>query len=251
MDDHTSEVVKHLLNSKKEGGGNGGGRRIDIIVDNAGYELVSDLLLGYCMIKLGVATEVVFHTKGHPTFVSDATNEDCHSTIDFLSNINDLNIEANGFGSFVHTPQLANELKLMVEQEVFKFKEDLFWCQVNQFFCNIIHAIFTKIITFFCFKPTAFWDMPNSVKQKLSGSILVVVKGDANYRRLLGERQWELSTPAKSILSYWSVPVCALRTFKAEIGCGISTANRERAEKEDSKWMVSGKWGVVQFGGNK
>ena len=91
--------------------------------------------------------------------------------------------------------------------------------------------------------------MPNSVKQKLSGSILVVVKGDANYRRLLGERQWELSTPAKSILSYWPVPVCALRTFKAEIGCGISAASRERAEKEDSKWMVSGKWGVVQFGG--
>ena len=136
LDDHTSEVVKHLLSKKEERGqGSGGEGRIDIVVDNAGYELVSDLLLGYCMVKLGIASEVVFHTKGHPTFVSDATNEDCHSTIDFLSNINDLNIEAaNGFGSFVHTPQLANELKLMVEQEVFKFKEDLFWCQVNNSF---------------------------------------------------------------------------------------------------------------------
>ena len=45
------------------------------------------------------------------------------------------------------------------------------------------------------------------------------------------------------------MPVCALRTFKAEIGCGISPEAQERAAEADSNWMVSGKWGVVQLGG--
>ena len=75
------------------------------------------------------------------------------------------------------------------------------------------------------------------------------MKGDANYRRLLGEREWPLDSPASDILSYWPVPVCALRTFKAEIGCGISKTKREETEASDSKWMVSGRWGVVQLGG--
>ena len=75
---------------------------------------------------------------------------------------------------------------------------------------------------------------------------MVFVKGDANYRRLLGERQWPLGTLAADILSYWPVPVCALRTFKAEIGCGISPAAQQRAQAADKNWMVSGKWGVVQ-----
>lgn len=63
---------------------------------------------------------------------------------------------------------------------------------------------------------------------------------------------------SKEILSYWTanrenpqsderVPVCALRTFKAEIGCGISEEAQQRAAAADSNWMVSGKWGVVQF----
>jgi hypothetical protein len=134
----------------------------------------------------------------------------------------------------------------------FEFTEDLFWCQ-----------------------PTAFWDMPERIRTKLAGSQLCVVKGDANYRRLLGERQWDLDKKAEEVLSYWPVPVCALRTFKAEIGCGVSASEQQRAQAADGKWQVfkgilfhlshlislslitlsytltqvSGRWGVVQVGG--
>ena len=108
----------------------------------------------------------------------------------------------------------------------FEFIDDPWWCE-----------------------PTPFWDMPEHIQERLAGSKMVFVKGDANYRRLLGERDWPLDTPAADILSYWPVPVCALRTFKAEIGCGVSVADQARAEKEDPDWKVSGKWGVVQVGG--
>jgi hypothetical protein len=66
---------------------------------------------------------------------------------------------------------------------------------------------------------------------------------------LQGEREWQLDTAAKDILQYWPVPVCALRTFKAEIGCGITAALQLSAAEQDAKWKVSGKWGVIQLGG--
>lgn len=208
LDDQTSEVVAHLKKAKG---------RIDVVVDNAGYELVSDFLMGYIFVELGIATEVVFHTKGHPTFVSDATTLDCMSTVNFLKDATDK--EGN---THQHTAGFAAEIEEFISSGKFRFVEDLFWCQ-----------------------PTAFWDMPQHIQSRLSGSLLTLVKGDANYRRLLGEREWPLATPSADVLHYWHVPVCALRTFKAEIGCGVDAASEQRAVAADDNWMVSGKWGVV------
>ena len=212
LDDHTHAIVNRLtsLSSKSRGGE----RVVDIIVDNAGYELVSDMILAHCLVEAGTCDKVRFHTKGHPTFVSDATNKDCYETIEFLCDAEDIPA----------TRRLAENLKEKVERGAFEFIEDLFWCQ-----------------------PTAMWDMPDHIQERLKGSLATFVKGDANYRRLLGERQWPLETPAADVLSYWPVPVCALRTFKAEIGCGVSAEMLARtAAAGDDDWMVNGNWGVVQ-----
>ena len=211
LDDRTADVVRLL----EQVAAAGGAREVGIVVDNAGYEVFSDMLLGHSLLALGVATKVTFHTKAHPTFVSDATNEDCVGTIDFLCGS-----ESDA------TVALATQLQGHVDSGAFAFVDDLFWCQ-----------------------PTAFWDMPPAIVDKVGQSKIVFVKGDANYRRLLGERLWPLDTLAADVLSYWPVPVCALRTFKAEIGCGISPAKQQQARDADPKWMVSGKWGVVQLGG--
>jgi hypothetical protein len=212
LDDCSDAVVNHLAAGLLEKIG-AGQRCADIVVDNAGYELVSDFILGHSLLSVGCVDKVVFHTKAHPTFVSDATTADCMETIGFLQD--------QGGG----TADFANLMAAHVANGRIEFKDDLFFCQ-----------------------PTPFWDMPAHVQDKLRNSRMVFVKGDANYRRLLGEREWPLDTPAADILSYWSTvaPVCALRTFKAEIGCGISPAAQKRAHAVDKKWMVSGKWGVVQ-----
>jgi hypothetical protein len=69
--------------------------------------------------------------------------------------------------------------------------------------------------------------MPQRLRDEFSGkstadhnsgsSAMVFVKGDANYRRLLGDRTWPLDTPFSDVVSYFPVPVCALRTLKAEV----------------------------------
>ena len=89
LDDQTDAVVsllkslaaeKSSRNSQKDGPKS----EIGIIVDNAGYELVSDLVLGHCLLATGAADVVTYHTKGHPTFVSDATTKDVLETIEVL-----------------------------------------------------------------------------------------------------------------------------------------------------------------------
>jgi hypothetical protein len=39
-----------------------------------------------------------------------------------------------------------------------------------------------------------------------------------------------------------------LRTLKAEVGCGMDKEQVERAKSLSDEWMVSGRFGVVQFG---
>jgi uncharacterized protein with ATP-grasp and redox domains len=212
VDDHSETAVSILCDST-----GASDSVVDIIVDNAGAELVCDLFLAHSLLSTECCSKVRFHTKGMPTFVSDATTEDSIETIAFLTN-------TNASGS---TSKIARELNEYVNLEKIEFISDLFWCH-----------------------PTPFWDMPNHIQERLAGSKLVFVKGDANYRRLLGERQWPLDTLAADVLSYWPVPVCALRTFKAEIGCGVSVEAQSRAERDDANWKVSGKWGVVQVGGD-
>jgi len=42
------------------------------------------------------------------------------------------------------------------------------------------------------------------------------------------------------VLSYWHVLCYALRTFKAEIGYGITEEAQQRATRSDCKWQISG-----------
>lgn len=49
-------------------------------------------------------------------------------------------------------------------------------------------------------------------------SALVFLKGDANYRRLIGDRLWQTDTPFADVAGYFPTKLCALRTLKAELG---------------------------------
>ncbi len=72
----------------------------------------------------------------------------------------------------------------------------------------------------------AFWEVPADLRGSLDAADpeeggsrvrLTIVKGDANYRRLIGDRHWDyLSTSFGAfITSYFPSPLLALRTLKS------------------------------------
>ena len=61
-------------------------RRIDIVLDNAGFELFVDLILAGYLVASGLATSVVFHPKSIPWFVSDVVPADFAALLSALAN---------------------------------------------------------------------------------------------------------------------------------------------------------------------
>jgi len=187
--------------------------RIDFLIDNAGFELVSDLALSDVYLNSGIADRVCLQVKPHPTYVSDATEVDVLAAIEFLRAETHTNTRAVGM-----------RLQQAWEQERLQIKTNWFWTS-----------------------PLDGWGMPDELKQELSKSNLVLSKGDAHYRRLLGDRHWPYTTSFEDILAYYPVPIVALRTLKSELVAGLAPGQAEDVCRKDPQWMVDGRWGMVQF----
>ncbi|KAH6917035.1 DUF89 domain-containing protein [Coprinopsis sp. MPI-PUGE-AT-0042] len=67
--------MKHLWEVVKDAQEKGTGR-IDFVLDNAGFELYCDCVYADFLIQSGLATEIHFHGKRYPWFVSDVTSRD-------------------------------------------------------------------------------------------------------------------------------------------------------------------------------
>ncbi len=201
----TAAVAAHLLAEPI--------KRVDFMVDNAGFELVGDLCLADYLLSSQAAVEVVLQLKLNPTFVSDATVQDVAETISFLA-------------ASPHPPTAAwgQRLQAFVANGRLQLHTHPFWTS-----------------------PLAFWDMPDGLRAALTQSDLIISKGDANYRRILGDRHWPFTTPFDEIMAYAPAPLLALRTLKAELACGLKAEQIEHLNEEDPTWQVNGRWGVIQF----
>ena len=186
--------------------------RIDFIVDNAGFELVSDLLIVDFLLTNKVAEVVYIHLKSHPIFVSDATIEDVHCTLVFLANDSELEVK-----------KLVNRLQNYVASGHLRLVDDLFWTA-----------------------PLFFWEMPDLLRQELSQSNLVFIKGDANYRRLIGDCHWLKSSSFNDIVCYFPSAFTILRTLKSEVIVGLTSDRVKDLYSQDSQWLTNGKWGLIQ-----
>lgn len=201
-----SEAVANTVGTLK-------GARIDLIVDNAGFELFGDLCMADFLLSSGVAGAVHLHVKPHPTFVSDAMIKDVTYTVERLR---------AGLEPPVRT--LAGRLQGFLDADRLQVREHLFWTA-----------------------PLAFWEMPDDLHQDLTAADLVFIKGDANYRRLLGDRHWPFTTPLADIASYFPAPFVALRALKSEVVAGLRPGQPEEVAQADSTWLTDGRWGLIQL----
>ncbi|HTF07011.1 MAG TPA: damage-control phosphatase ARMT1 family protein [Asanoa sp.] len=98
---------------------------------------------------------------------------------------------------------------------------------------------------FWC-APLDFGAMPADLRADLRGHRLVVAKGDLNYRRLVGDRDWDPTTPVRFAATDLDVPVVALRTCKSEVVVGLDPATVARLDAAEPRWRVSGRHGMAQ-----
>ena len=189
------------------------GGRVDILVDNAGFELVSDLALADLLLGRRIAGAVQLHLKAHPVYVSDAMVKDVQATLDFLAARKESGVR-----------RLAGRLRSNLSAGRLLLQDDFFWNS-----------------------PLSLWEMPASLRALLAESILLISKGDANYRRMVGDRFWPFDTPFRDILRYSPVPLAALRAVKSDVLTGLLPGQVEALSEEQPGWMISGRWAVVQF----
>ena len=183
-----------------------------IVADNAGSELAMDLALSEALLR-HVTPRVVIWLKAHPTFVSDATPRDVWM---MLATMDRRNGRAGG---------LARNLRAAWEEERLRFLPHPYW-NSSRF----------------------LWDMPASLREQLNRARLVIIKGDANYRRAVGDSLWKPQTPFRKVVNYLDAPVLCLRTLKSDPVVGLPAAETaEQLDHIDPDWRVNGKRGLIQF----
>jgi hypothetical protein len=182
-----------------------------MITDNAGTELLMDVALADFLLRTDIASEVRLHLKPQPFYVSDAMIPDLADGVDAL-------IAAGGLAG-----RLGRRTDGHVAAGVLKPATHPFYCM-----------------------PLFYHDMPRDLRTQLGELDLVIVKGDANYRRLVGDLYWPPTASFKDLTAHFPAPLVALRTFKSEVVVGLAPDQAERAVAEDPDWLVNGKRGVVQ-----
>jgi hypothetical protein len=185
--------------------------RVTLIADNAGTELVMDLaLVDHLLASCGVE-ELVMHVKDHPFFVSDTLVHDVDDGLRALGNVGG---ECAALAERVRAQRSAG--RLIVASHPF-YTSSLFYSA-----------------------------LPADLRADLGRSSLVILKGDANYRRLCSDAPWPPETPFAEVVDGFPAPLVALRTCKAEVIVGLPPGMAEELSATDPAWKVNGRRGVIQ-----
>lgn len=161
------------LSGKKE-------RRVDIVLDNAGFELFVDLVLAGYLLESGLATNIILRPKNIPWFVSDVVPRDFADLLNVLQNSK----------AFYETPDDDDRARGTAPPPLAAEEE------------KAIDGVFAHWSTLYAegkitLRPNDFWThggsywrMPKTAPalvEDLKESELVIFKGDLNYRKLTGD----------------------------------------------------------------
>ncbi|MGW0994007.1 damage-control phosphatase ARMT1 family protein [Streptomyces sp. NPDC002523] len=183
-----------------------------LVADNAGRELVPDLLLIAHLLAEGRIARASLHVKPYPYYVSDATVSD---VVDALSRLRAVRGAAASYGAVLWSAMADGRLTVHAHP--------------------------------FAAAPLPYTDMPDDLRAGFAAATLTIVKGDLNYRRLVGDRMWPPTTPFADVTGYFPGPVAALRTLKSDVITGLSaSAEAELDAAEGQGWRTGGTHALIQ-----
>ena len=167
-------AYKVLKEAQKEGKKD---RRVDIILDNAGFELFVDLILAGYLLAAGLATQIILHPKTIPWFVSDVVPGDFAALLSILADPQAFYSKPDEQSDQVPEPLSENDASNIS----FLFQH---WAG--------FHAEGQLILrpNLFWTSAHSYWHLPQTepkLYEDLKESELAIFKGDLNYRKLTAD----------------------------------------------------------------
>jgi hypothetical protein len=188
--------------------------RVCVIADNAGRELAADLTLIDHLLHAGMATAVDLHLKPHPYYVSDATTGDLVAVIRRLA--------AGPPAAAAVAARLTDALGTG------RMSIGTHW---------------------FYGAPFTFHRMPDNLRHRIGEADFTILKGDLNYRRLVGDYWWPETSAFDDLTGYFPAPLAVLRTLKSNVVVGLDHSTISALDAGGSPWRTNGTYGLVQVRG--
>jgi damage control phosphatase ARMT1-like protein len=182
-----------------------------IVADNAARELVPDLVLAGHLLDTGRARAVTVHVKPYPYYVSDATAADLLAALRRM-------VAAQG-----QARRIGQRLWQAIVDGVLSVRANPFYRA-----------------------PWSYHDMPADLAAEFAAASVTIMKGDLNYRRLVGDRSWPATVPFEEVTSYFPGPVAALRTLKSDVAVGIPEGVLAGLDATGEPWRTGGTHALVQ-----
>ncbi|MEU9290604.1 damage-control phosphatase ARMT1 family protein [Streptomyces sp. NPDC048275] len=188
------------------------GGTLCLVADNSGRELIPDLLLIDHLLRHRRVERTVLHVKPYPYYVSDATTAD---VVDALRHLTNAKGAARESGRRLWSAMTDGRLTV----------------RAHAFSCA----------------PLPYADMPDDLRREFAEADVTVMKGDLNYRRLIGDRLRPATTPFAVPTAYFPGPVAALRTLKSDVIVGLDARTEtELVATEEQRWRTSGTHALIQ-----
>ncbi|MEU5898927.1 damage-control phosphatase ARMT1 family protein [Streptomyces venezuelae] len=184
---------------------------VAVVADNAGRELIPDLILIDHLLECQHAERVVLHVKPSPYYVSDAMTAD---VVDCLRRLTEAPGEAGTIGGRLWKAMASGRLEV----------------RTHPFFCA----------------PLPYEEMPEDLRSEFEAATITLLKGDLNYRRLVGDRLWDATAPFADLTAYFPGAVAALRTLKSDVIVGLDRGTLDTLEQSGVAWRTSGTHALIQ-----
>ncbi len=158
-------------------------RRVDIVLDNAGFELFVDLLLAAHLLATDLATSVVLHPKSIPWFVSDVVPADFAALLNALADPDAFYAARSPDDDDSDGEKAESDPLSSAELDALAF----LFRQLTAFHADGRLRIRSNR---FWTHAGSYWRLPASEPElfaDLREAELVVFKGDLNYRKLVGD----------------------------------------------------------------
>lgn len=195
-------------------------KQLVYVNDNAGTELSLDLaLIDFLLDGAGAhphgrppyAEKITMHLKPQPFYVSDAMPQDVERTLAAFDKAND------------ETRALAKRLREHIRAKRLEMR-------VHWFYPTSLH----------------YFEMPDDLFNLFRAADFAILKGDVNYRRVVGDAHWKPTIAFEHTTRYFPTPFVSLRTLKSDCIVGLAAQQVEDLDRADKQWRVNGKRGIAQ-----